>query len=221
VAKTDLVPNFLANRLVAKSKNVNNNIIQSKKLSEQEEASSSSSLISRLVTSQEYDRLDIGQVNTLLALLSRKKELLRIGDQVEKLALLDTFLTKLRDNKLSLKAELDLQLSLLHSDIKAVDQTRQRQGLEDAKWMEQALEKGFQPSSLPDPAPSLGFNTLPQVGPSLACRRLRMEAHFSELSRIYLRSREADIRLGLERSPDSPVSQSKYTLPHLYCVTVN
>jgi len=151
---------------------------------------------------KKYNELSLGEVDLLLTMLQRKKEILLTESVEHQRALSIDFLTQLVKMKACSKQRIDREVSLIEMDLTTMKKSppviyTNPTGLLDSQGQVQLAP--FSTSANRNQPTDLGFNintAEPLAGfeePSLAARKQRMFSHFDELVGTYLTIRKAEL----------------------------
>ena len=159
--------------------------------------------------SKKYNNLNLGDVDLLLTMLNRKREILMTESEEHQRALLIEFLSELIRMKASSKQRIDREVSLIEMDLSMMKKANSSISTRATTY-----DSGSDGSSGPKTV-DLAFNVTsgPNPGiehPSLAACKRRMHSHFDELVDTYLNIRQAELHI-----PPDDISNSTKRETHL------
>jgi len=185
-----IFPNHALDVLVTRlsSKTMKTDLTEASKSNSQEEPSEPSS-ISKILSVGNYNKLSVNEIDTLMTLLKRKREVLTVEAHEHQRTLLLEFLKRLLSIRKTEKEQLDREIDLIETDIDHVQGSSGPDRLEvpDASSNGNTTElNACSTSSETTP----GFNTQILGGIALeqnnmVARKRRLYSHFDELSKIY------------------------------------
>ncbi|ODN06461.1 E3 ubiquitin-protein ligase RFWD2 [Orchesella cincta] len=194
ITKDKLCPNFALSDVIARNRRSNPKSVQAEVL----EATSSSICSSpsppndivKLLTSNNYDNLNLNDLDRLLLVLNRRREIVASDDEEYKRKLMHEFLGQLLKVKKSDLEQLNREISIINKDMHVLGTCFI--GGSDAGLASTKVE------TCPSSSSGIGFYTQPlhnveMEQQSLAARKKRMYNHFDELSEIYFDTRKSAV----------------------------
>lgn len=202
----NLIPNNIANELVSRrapsSKKTRTDVYEVAKLND----ASPSDMLHSLSSGD----LNLNNIDSLIMLLQRKREVLTSESRIHEKALLTEFLNQLLKVKKAEKEKIDKEVHLIEQDLNHTNKTplEELSGLADSSPLESPKPESEADEGITMGASSCsssgsvsditGFNTqalsnLEMKDKSMAGKRKRMHSHFEELVDIYMNLRKAEL----------------------------
>ncbi|XP_078459375.1 E3 ubiquitin-protein ligase COP1 isoform X1 [Lampetra planeri] len=186
-----IFPNFLLNELILKQRQR----IEEKRMKMEQPSGQHWHTIQELLA-LDQDGLELADVNRMLELLTQKKMQLEAESTVAQHQLLIEFLQQAHRNKQGQLDQLTKELSVLHGDMRHVEELMQKHHEALVPQVPQLLEtpstSSLVDSDYPFPAftDSAQAKRLPCHGNnSMAARRKKLSAHFDDLEQCYFSCR--------------------------------
>lgn len=197
LAKDKLIPNFALSDVMARQrrstiKQVRTEIYESSMSG----FGSPPNDAAQVIASVKLDNLSVNDMDTIIRVFQRRREILACDDQEYKRRLLQEFLSQLQKMKNAHLEQLSREIALINRDLSVMRNSSGSGSLSGAD-AHASTSKDLKVESCSSSS-GIGFNTQPlrsieMEQQSLAARKKRMYNHFDELTQVYFDSRNSEV----------------------------